>query len=213
MSIQKNSIVNGDCVQVLPNIPAASVDFILTDPPYIVRYTSRDGRAVPNDNNDIWLRPAFREMYRILKNDSFCVTFYGWSKVDRFMSAWRQAGFRAVGHFTFIKTYASNAGFVKYQHENAYLLAKGRPQEPAKPLPDVMAFPYSGNRLHPTQKPLAVLKPLIQTFSQPDGLICDPFCGSGSSLLAAKSLFRNYLGVELDKKYAAIAQRRLEAVF
>jgi site-specific DNA-methyltransferase (adenine-specific) len=56
-------------------VPEASVDFILTDPLYITRYRSRDGRSVPNDNNNAWLKPAFAEMYRVLKPGSFAVSF------------------------------------------------------------------------------------------------------------------------------------------
>ena len=52
-------ILQGDCLNILPTLPARSVDFILTDPPYITRYKSRDGRTVPNDDNDRWLKPAF----------------------------------------------------------------------------------------------------------------------------------------------------------
>jgi DNA modification methylase len=48
--------------------------------------------------------------------------------------------------------------------------------------PDVIDMPYSGNKLHPTQKPLAALKPLIEAFSQKQELVLDPFCGSGSTL-------------------------------
>lgn len=51
-----NSIWNGDCLKLLPTLPNNSADFILTDPPYITSYRSRDGRSVPNDNNDAWLR-------------------------------------------------------------------------------------------------------------------------------------------------------------
>jgi site-specific DNA-methyltransferase (adenine-specific) len=54
-----NRILHGDCVDVIRQLPAESVDFGLTDPPYIVRYRSRDGRTVANDDNDRWLRPAF----------------------------------------------------------------------------------------------------------------------------------------------------------
>ncbi|MFN0103587.1 MAG: hypothetical protein ACKV2U_16035 [Bryobacteraceae bacterium] len=73
MSTFRNTIVNADCLELLPKIAARSVDFILTDPPYLVGYKSRDGRTVPNDDNDSWLKPAFAEMYRVLNNDSFCV--------------------------------------------------------------------------------------------------------------------------------------------
>jgi site-specific DNA-methyltransferase (adenine-specific) len=56
---------------------------------------------------------------------------------------------------------------------------------------------------------LSVLLPLIETFSAPDSTVLDPFAGSGSTLLAAKMLGRNYIGMELDAKYHAIAERRL----
>ena len=70
-----NSVWNGDCLKLLPTLASNSADFILTDPPYITRYRSRDGRNVPNDNNDAWLKPAFAELYRVLKPDSFAVSF------------------------------------------------------------------------------------------------------------------------------------------
>ena len=65
-------------------------------------------------------------------------------------------------------------------------------------------------KLHPTQKPLSVLLPLVETFAPLLGTVLDPFAGSGSSLLAAKMLGRNYIGMELDARYHAIAERRLE---
>jgi len=73
----------------------------------------------------------------------------------------------------------------------------------------VLDWTYSGNKLHPTQKPLSVLLPLVETFSRPGDLVLDPFAGSGSSLLAAKLLGREYLGIELDAAYCEIARRRL----
>lgn len=204
-----NTILNGDCLNVLPELPAASMDFILTDPPYLAHYRSRDGRTVPNDDNDTWLKPAFAEMYRVLKRNRFCISFYGWPHADRFISAYRAAGFRIVGHFVFPKRYTSSTKFLHYQHECAYLLAKGFPEQPKTTISDVIPWTYSGNKLHPTQKPLSILLPLLQTFSAPGDLVLDPFTGSGSSLMAAKQLGRNYLGIELDANYHAIATRRL----
>ena len=212
MTTPRNTILNADCLNALPQIAAGSVDFILTDPPYITRYKSRDGRTVPNDDNDAWLKPAFAEMYRVLKRDSFCVSFYGWPHADRFLTAWRAAGFRIVGHLVFPKRYTSVSKHLRYQHECAYLLAKGHPQEPEYPIGDVIDWTYSGNKLHPTQKPLSVLTPLLKTFSAPGNLVLDPFSGSGSTLLAAKQLGRDYVGIELDAGYHAIATRRLAEV-
>jgi site-specific DNA-methyltransferase (adenine-specific) len=210
MTTFRNTILNADCLQLLPQLPAESVHFILTDPPYITRYKARDGRTVPNDDNAAWLKPAFAEMYRLLAQDSFCVSFYGWPQADRFMRAYRDAGFRVVGHFVFPKRYTSASKFVRYQHECAHLLAKGNPKQPSYTIGDVIDWTYSGNKLHPTQKPLSVLLPLVETFSPILGTVLDPFAGSGSSLLAAKTLGREYLGIELDPKYHAIASRRLD---
>ena len=204
-----NTIVHADCTQFLPSLPSGSVDFILTDPPYLVSYTPRDGRTVSNDRNDTWLKPAFAEMYRVLAADGFCLTFYGWPHADRFMQAFRAAGFRPVGHFAFPKPYVSSVGHVRSQHESAYLLAKGNPRT-AKPLSDVIQWDENtGNKLHPTQKPIAILTPFIASYSPVAGTVLDPFAGSGSTLLAAKMLGRKWLGVEMDAKYHAVASERL----
>lgn len=204
-----NTILHGDCLNILPTLTNNSVDFVLTDPPYITHYRSRDGRIVPNDDNDRWLQPAFAELHRVLKQDSYAVSFYGWHQADKFLQAYRAAGFRIVGHFVFPKRYSSSEKYVRYQHECAYLLAKGSPKFPQTTLGDVIHWTYSGNKLHPTQKPLSILLPLIKTFSAPDSIVLDPFSGSGSSLIAARKLGRNYLGIEMNAEYHAIASKRL----
>lgn len=86
----------GDCVQVMSRFPARAVDFILTDPPYLVGYKDRTGRTLAGDNSSEWLQPACHEMYRVLKNDSLMVSFYAWNRADLFLNAWKTAGFRVV---------------------------------------------------------------------------------------------------------------------
>ena len=113
----RNTVVNGDCVAEMERMANASVDFVLTDPPYLCRYRSRTGQTIANDNREDWLEPAFAEMYRVLKPDSFCVSFYGWNAADKFIGAWRKAGFRLVGHIVFRKRYTSSAGFLEARHE------------------------------------------------------------------------------------------------
>ena len=209
--VSLNSIVNGDCIEVMRSLPWASVDFILTDPPYLVNYRDRSGRSVANDAGDgAWLKPAFRQMHRVLRPDSLCVSFYGWNKVDLFMDAWKSAGFSVVGHIVFRKRYGSNARFLSYRHESAYLLAKGRPPLPGSPVPDVLDWEYSGNQLHPTQKPVQPLKTLIGAFTKPGDVVLDPFCGSGSTLVAAQELGRRFIGIELDEQHHRTASIRLE---
>ena len=179
---------------------------------YALRHDAFELRTVANDDNAQWLKPAFAQMHRLLKAAAFCVSFYGWNKADLFIDAWRNAGSRIVGHVVFRKRYPSSTRFLRYQHEQAYVLAKGDVQPPAKPIPDVIEFPYTGNKLHPTQKPTAALRPLIEAFCPSPGIVLDPFAGSGSSLVAARQLGRQFIGIELDEQHHRTATTRLHEV-
>lgn len=201
--------IQGDCVRVMATFPGNAVDFILTDPPYLVGFRDRQGRTIAGDKTDEWLQPACNEMYRVLKKDALMVSFYGWNRVDRFMAAWKNAGFSVVGHLVFTKTYTSKAAYVGYRHECAYILAKGRPALPQKPLPDVLGWKYSGNRHHPTEKPVTSLQPLIESFTHPNAIVLDPFAGSGSTCVAALQSGRRYIGIELLEQYHRAGQQRL----
>jgi len=121
-ALPRNAVLH-DCIDVMAGLPEASVDFILTDPPYLCRYRDRAGRTVVNDDIPAWLRPAFAEAFRVLREDALCVSFYGWQEVDRFMHAWRAPGFRPLAHLVFAKRYASSARLAEARHECAYVLA------------------------------------------------------------------------------------------
>ncbi|HBC0039878.1 TPA: DNA methylase [Salmonella enterica] len=205
-------LILGNCVDIMAGFPDRAVDFILTDPPYLVGFRDRSGRSIAGDRTDEWLQPACNQMYRVLKKDALMLSFYGWNRVDRFMAAWKQAGFSVVGHLVFTKTYSSKSAYVGYRHECAYILAKGRPALPQNPLPDVLPFPYIGNPLHPTQKPVEALQPLIESFSAPGAIILDPFAGSASTCVAALQAGRRYIGIELMEQYHRTGQQRLAAV-
>jgi adenine-specific DNA-methyltransferase len=206
-----NRIILGECVQVMQDMPPASIDLIVTDPPYLANYISRDGRGFPNDNpsDTSWLGPTYRELFRVLKPNRFCVSFYGFPKAEAFLAAWREAGFEPIGHLVWVKSYASNEKFVRYYHEQAYLLAKGRPRKPRLRLPDVLEWRYTGDRLHPSQKPVMAILPLILAYSAKGDIVLDPFAGSGTTAVAAQELDRRFIGIELDPTYAANAQARV----
>jgi len=208
-----NRVTQGRCEEVMKALPAGSVDFILTDPPYLVRYRDRTGRTVLNDDNTAWLEPSFHEMFRVLKPNSFAVSFYAYDKIDHFVAAWTKAGFHIRGHFAFPKRYASGTRFTERKHEQAYLLCKGHPAPPANPPPDVIPWSYTGNRLHPTQKPVNTLKPMIEAYTRPGDVVLDPFSGSGSTLVAARELGRRFIGIELDQVHQQTASSRLESRF
>jgi adenine-specific DNA-methyltransferase len=209
--LNKQRIILGDCIDVMREVmPNECIDFVLTDPPYLVNYIDKTGRSIKNDNNSgDWVEPAFKEIYRVLKNNSFCVCFYGWNKIDIFMDAWKKSGFKVVGHLVFTKKYTSKTGVVNFQHENAYLLSKGR-ATPTEIIGDVIPWIYSGNTLHPTEKSSAMLTKIIKAFSKQGDIVLDPFCGSGSTCEAAVITGRKFVGIELDPVYFEKAKTRME---
>jgi adenine-specific DNA-methyltransferase len=206
-----DQIIHGDCQRVLRSLPDSSVDFVLTDPPYLVSYKDRTGRSIVNDDNSNWLYPAFSELFRVLKPDSYAVSFYGWGKAERFLTIWKACGFCPVGHFVWVKRYASSARHTRMKHEQAYLLAKGRPKTPQEPPSDVLEWSYTGNRLHPTQKPVSGLVPLVRAYCPPGGTVLDPFAGSGSTGIAALATGRRCLLIEQEEQFYRTASGRLTA--
>jgi site-specific DNA-methyltransferase (adenine-specific) len=80
---------------------------------------------------------------------------------------------------------------------------------PKDPPADVLEWNYTGNRLHPTQKPVSGLVPLIRAYTKAGELVADPFAGSGTTGVAARQCNRRYLLIEQDEGYYRVAQERL----
>lgn len=206
---ERASLVNGSCLDVMATFEAGTVDLVLTDPPYVVRYRDRDGRSIANDDNTDWMGPAYGHMARVLKPGGLLVSFYGMHVADHMLTHCKAAGLEPVAHLVFVKRYASSRGLTERRHEQAYVFAKGRPQRHAEAISDVLGWQYTGNRHHPTEKPVGVLRQLVRAFSPAGGVVLDPFCGSGSTVLAAMAEGRDAIGIELDKRWYDAAVSRV----
>jgi adenine-specific DNA-methyltransferase len=205
-------ICHGNCLQVLPTLEAESIDFCLTDPPFLVTYRGRwDGvrGMIIGDDDPTWLAPASSEIFRVMKKDTFCVSFYGWPHADLFVGTWKQLGFRLVSHLAFVKNVWGLGRFTRGQHETAYLLAKGHPPIPECPISDTIEWEREQDAFHPNQKPVPSLYPLIAAYAPENGVVLDPFMGSGSSLRAAKDFGLTAIGIEIEEKYCRYAASRM----
>ena len=178
-----------------------------------MNYTGRWGgprEAIVGDGDASWVLPVFSELWRVLRDDSFAVTFYGWPHAELFVGAFKAVGFRLVSHLAFVKNVWGLGRFTRGQHEAAYLLAKGKPDVPAKPISDVVEWEREPNAFHPNQKPVSSLVPLVLAYADAGQTVLDPFMGSGSTLLAARQCGNPAVGIEIEEGYCQRAVRRME---
>ena len=185
---------------------------VLTDPPYLCNYRNRDGQTIRNDRTGEWLYPAFRHIHRMLKPNSFCVSFYGWHKVDEFMAAWRSAGFRPAGHIVFRKRYASSVALPERDARAGVSAGEGRSGLPAQPIAGRAGVAIHRQQAAPDAEAGRQLETADRGVLPRGRLVLDPFCGSGSTLVAARETGRPFTGIELDRRHWATAVRRLKTI-
>ena len=206
------TLYHADCRHVLPELAPGSFEMVLTDPPYLVSYAGRwDGNreVIEGDSDPSWLRPVFSEVWRVLKEDALCLSFYGWPQADVFLGTWKQVGFRPVSLLVLIKDRWGFGQFTRAQHETPYLLAKGHPKPPARAVSDVFDWVSASPLLHPNQKPLGAIATVIATYASRAAALLDPFCGCGTTLVAARMLGIHAVGIEIEERFCEVAALRL----
>ena len=195
----------GDCVDIMKGMEPESIDAVFTDPPYLVDYQSHHRKEmldkIENDTNPKIIEEAFTEIFRVLKKDSLCLSFYGWPNVESFIIPWKQIGFKPISHIVFVKNVWGFGQFTRTGHECAYLLAKGKPKLPDVVPSSVQEMERILDSKHPTPKGWKTVQPLIEAYTEVGDVILDPFVGGGSFLRAAKNLHRKGIGIDTKEEY------------
>ena len=213
----------GDCLNIMKQIENESIDLIVTDPPYLIKYKTNRRKnkdhdfcsEILNDDNEQLIIDYIRECYRILKNNTAMYMFCNCDKVDFFKQELENAGFKIKNMIIWVKNNWT-AGDLKAQfgkqYEIIFLVNKGRKCFNGKRITDVWMFDkISGKKqLHQNQKPVDLLKQCILKHSDENDIIFDGFMGSGSTGVACIETNRKFIGVELDKKYFEIAKERID---
>ena len=146
----------------------------------------------------------------MLEPDSLCLSFYGWPNAETFLGTWKQTGFRPVSHIILI---LDRWGFGRFSHARStkkrISWQKGHPLKPAEAISDVFHWEHITPLLHPNQKPLGAISKLIDTFAPQAASVLDPFCGSGTTLIAARGLGNRAVGIEIEERFYELAALRL----
>ena len=230
MEEYKNKIICGDCLIFMKKLPDKCVDLVLTDPPYgttsnewdtvvdffdeairisqtgVVIFASQPFTSVLVSKNKkifkygwVWNKGMTGNFaiakYQPLKIHEDILIF-GDAKYQPLM---RQGKLRMKGGSD--KGNSNTGGLVSIAHESDDYYPES-----------ILNFSNAGLRtqsMHPTQKPVELIKYLIQTYSKENDTILDPFLGSGTTAVACKQLHRNFIGVEISEKYCEIARSRL----
>ena len=234
----RHRVLRADCLDVLPLLPAGSVDALITDPPYssgglyasersaasrhkyelTARFKHRTDFAGDQRDQRAWTRWCaewLRLAYRALKPGAVVAIFSDWRQVPALTDALQMADLVWRGTAVWDKTEGARPVPGRPRNQSEFIVwgSKGMlPRTREVPvLPGVHREPVrQQDRHHLTGKPLPLMR-WLSKLCVPGGLILDPFAGSGSTGVAALLEGRRFLGIERDAHYHAVAEKRLEA--
>lgn len=194
------AIYHGDSREILPLL--APVDLIVTDPPYGVGMQYGDNTDDNPDTYWDWFLPVLA----LMRGCSQQVVFTHRQAALRFLTDWDHV---CAWHKPFNLTYSIKGWQAKWEPVFVYGAEVTRIADGAKRPSHIDSWAHSTepNRYgHPATKPVGLFREIIGTFS---GDVVDPFCGSGTTLRAAKDLGRKAIGIEIEERYCEIAAKRM----
>lgn len=222
-----NKVMNMDAVKFLKSLPDKCVDLLVTDPPYSVisggsskKKGAPSGMLSKNDGkifefNDIKLEEWIPEVYRVMKDNTHGYIMTNLLNLEKLMKVCQEVGFKIHNLLVWKKNNATPNRWYMKNCEYTLFVRKGK----AKPIEDKGSMTVHefdniiGNKLHPTEKPLELTNYYVKNSVVPNGILLDPFCGLGSSVVSAVLNGMNFLTTEIDKKYFNLSQKRIKNVF
>jgi len=217
-----------DCLEGMKLIDDESFDLIATDPPYkttargcagnsggmLQKKINRSGNVFKE--NDIKPCDYAKEFYRLLKNDKHCYIMTNHKNLIEMLEEFTKVGFHFIKSLIWDKGNKIMGQFYMSQFEYILFFRKGAGVKINNcGTSDILSFAnkkdkdIDGNNLHDTQKPINLMKVLIENSSNENDLILDPFMGVGTTALACLKSNRNFIGFELDADYFNSANKRI----
>lgn len=231
-----NTVLLGDCLEIMEQIPEKSIHAVVTDPPYCsggfseAAKTQAKGQGLRSETikevgwfcNDsmttgglVWLlRRMSNEAYRILKHEGSLCLFTDWRMYPHIAPALESSGFRLKNMIVWNKGSPGLGRGFRPQHEIIIHLTKGKGEFYCKRTGNVINLKRINpkTRLHQTEKPVELMAKLIQVVTPEGGIVLDPFLGSGSTAEACITSGRYFIGIEKDSHFVEVARNRVNSL-
>ena len=224
-----NILLNQDVREVFKTIPDNSIDLVVTDPPY--KTTSRGNAGTSGGmlqkeinkkgqvfkHNNIKPQEYIPELYRVLKDGSHCYIMTNHVNLQEMLNVATESGFKFIKCLIWDKGNKIMGQYYMSSFEYILFLRKGKAKKinhcgtaDILRVPNIKTKGEDGQNLHDTEKPVELMKIMIDNSSQEGDIVFDPFMGIGSTGVACLELNRRFIGVELDEQYFPIAKHRME---
>ncbi|WP_346938080.1 site-specific DNA-methyltransferase [uncultured Clostridium sp.] len=228
IDINNIKVLNKDVLDVFKGLKDESVDLVVTDPPY--KTTSRGGTGNSGGmckkkefssgkvfkHNDIKPIEYIPELYRILKNGSHCYIMTNHVNLQEILNTATECGFHFIKSLVWNKgnkimgqAYMSQFEYILFFRKGKFKKINHCGTSDILDIPNKKLKGEDGKNLHDTEKPIELMKILIENSSKEDDIIFEPFCGIGAVPLACKELNRKCVAIEIDEKYYDITLKRL----
>ena len=215
-------LLNGNSLELLAKMPEGCIDLVVTDPPYRIGTGGDCGnrpkgilagnRQLFKHQNDIEIYQWMPLIYRVLKPGTHAYVFTNFGNLREMMVEAENAGFKTHNLLVWEKNNCTPSQFYMKNCEYVLFLRKGK----AKWINDIGGSKtvhqfnnIIGNKTHPCEKPVDLLKFYILNSSNEGDVVLDPFMGTGSCGEACRISNRNFIGIERDEAYFRIAKERL----
>lgn len=223
-------LINDNAIEFMKTLQDNSIDLLVTDPPYKVTARGNAGNTGGMlqtkltmqgkifKHNNIKPKDYIPEFYRILKDGSHCYIMTNHVNLQEMINVATESGFHFIKSLIWNKGNKIMGHYYMSQFEYILFFRKGKGKKINNcGTADIINVPNKktkgedGKNLHDTEKPIELMKILIENSSQENELVLDPFMGIGSVAIACKRLNRECIGVEIDEHYYSIALNRIGA--
>ena len=221
-----NTVICGDCLEVMKDWPDNCVDLVLTDPPYNVSTKDIDkGNGILKQNFGKWDYdydpvPHIKKWKRLLRSNGQVYVFCS----DGLIGTYHMRFNALFGFFKLLvfwrsnpcpqfrkRSYVQNCQYICWGRQGEYVF-NFISQNKMHTCFEYRFLETNDREGHPNQKDITIMIKFITISSNQNDLILDPFCGSGTTCVAAKMLGRRFIGIDISPEYCEIARMRLKAV-